>query len=73
VLEKLKKEMFLGSKVRLVRGLMLKIPHCLDNRLIDGGKVVSPTITILDIFHRPVFHLKLTEPYWFVRTSQETY
>jgi hypothetical protein len=23
---------------------MLKIPHCLDNRLTDGGKVVSPTI-----------------------------
>jgi hypothetical protein len=25
---------------------MLKIPHCLDSRLTDGGKVVSPT-------HRP--------------------
>jgi hypothetical protein len=25
---------------------MLRIPHCLDNRLTDGGKVVSPT-------HRP--------------------
>jgi hypothetical protein len=25
---------------------MLRIPHCLDNRLADGGKVVSPT-------HRP--------------------
>jgi hypothetical protein len=24
----------------------LRIPHCLDNRLIDGGKVVRPT-------HRP--------------------
>jgi hypothetical protein len=22
---------------------MLRIPHCLDNRLRDGGKVVSPT------------------------------
>jgi hypothetical protein len=22
---------------------MVRIPHCLDNRLIDGGKVVSPT------------------------------
>jgi hypothetical protein len=22
---------------------MLTIPHCLDNRLTDGGKVVSPT------------------------------
>jgi hypothetical protein len=22
---------------------MLRIPHCLDNRLIDGGKVVRPT------------------------------
>jgi hypothetical protein len=21
---------------------MLRIPHCLDSRLIDGGKVVSP-------------------------------
>jgi hypothetical protein len=27
---------------------MLRIPHCLDNRLIDGGKVVSPT-------HQPRF------------------
>jgi hypothetical protein len=31
-----------------VRGLegceMLRIPHCLDNRLIDGGKVVSLTL-----------------------------
>jgi hypothetical protein len=25
---------------------ILRIPHCLDNRLTDGGKVVSPT-------HRP--------------------
>jgi hypothetical protein len=22
---------------------MLRIPHCLDNQLTDGGKVVSPT------------------------------
>jgi hypothetical protein len=22
---------------------MLKIPHCLDNQLTDGGKVVRPT------------------------------
>jgi hypothetical protein len=34
---------------------MLRIPHCLDNRLIDGSKVVSHTITILGIFHHPVF------------------
>jgi hypothetical protein len=27
---------------------MLRIPHCLDNRLIDAGKVVSST-------HRPHF------------------
>jgi hypothetical protein len=27
---------------------MSRIPHCLDSRLIDGGKVVSPT-------HRPHF------------------
>jgi hypothetical protein len=27
---------------------MLRIPHCLDNRLIDGGKVVSLT-------HQPHF------------------
>jgi hypothetical protein len=26
---------------------MLRIPHCLDNRLIDGGKVISLT-------HRPL-------------------
>jgi hypothetical protein len=38
------------SKVIPVTGLgglwgceMLRIPHCLDNRLTDGGKVVSPT------------------------------
>jgi hypothetical protein len=31
----------------------------LDSRLIDGGEVVSPTVIILDIFHRPVFYLKL--------------
>jgi hypothetical protein len=30
---------------------MLRIPHCLDNGLIDGGKVVSPT-------HRPHFTAK---------------
>jgi hypothetical protein len=28
---------------------MLRIPHCLDNRLTDGGKVVSPT-------HRPLLY-----------------
>jgi hypothetical protein len=28
---------------------MLRIPHCLDNRLTDGCKVVSPT-------HRPLFY-----------------
>jgi hypothetical protein len=37
---------------------MLRIPHWLDNRLIDGAKVVSPTVTILGISHRPVFYLK---------------
>jgi hypothetical protein len=38
---------------------MLRIPHCLDNRLIDGGKVVSHTVTILDIFHRPVSYREI--------------
>jgi hypothetical protein len=33
---------------------MLRIPHCLDSRLTDGGKVVSPPI--LDIFQPPVFY-----------------
>jgi hypothetical protein len=28
---------------------MLRIPHCLDNRLTNGGKVVSPT-------HRPLLY-----------------
>jgi hypothetical protein len=28
---------------------MLRTPHCLDNRLTDGGKVVSPT-------HRPLLY-----------------
>jgi hypothetical protein len=27
---------------------MLSIPHCIDNWLIGGDKVVSPTVTILD-------------------------
>jgi hypothetical protein len=27
----------------------LRIPHCIDNRLTDGGKVVSPT-------HRPLLY-----------------
>jgi hypothetical protein len=26
---------------------MLRIPHCLENRLTDGGKVVSPTRRLL--------------------------
>jgi hypothetical protein len=52
---------------------ILRIPHCLDNRLIDVGKVVSPTITILDIFHRPSFVQNSTEPNRFVRTSQEAW
>jgi hypothetical protein len=30
---------------------MLRIPHCLDNRLTDGGKFVSPK-------HRPHFNHK---------------
>jgi hypothetical protein len=38
---------------------MLRIPHCLDYRLRDGSKFVSPTVTILDIFNRSVFYLKL--------------
>jgi hypothetical protein len=35
---------------------MLRIPHCLDNRLTDGGKVVSPT-------HPP--HFTLQKHYYF--------
>jgi hypothetical protein len=35
---------------------MLRIPHCLDNQLIDGGKVVSPT-------HPP--HFTSQEHYYF--------
>jgi hypothetical protein len=34
---------------------MLRIPHCLDNRLTDGDKVVSPT-------HRP---LSTPQKYYF--------
>jgi hypothetical protein len=30
---------------------MLRNPHCLENRLTDGGMVVSPT-------HRPLFTLQ---------------
>jgi hypothetical protein len=53
---------------------MLRIPHCLDNRLTDGGKVVSP-------MHRPCstsqkhyfsgsgtrFCWRLSEPHGLVR------
>jgi hypothetical protein len=35
---------------------MLRISHCLDNRLTDGGKVVSPT-------HRP--HFTTQKHYYF--------
>jgi hypothetical protein len=35
---------------------MLRIPHCLDNRLTDGGKVVSP-------MHPP--HFTPQEHYYF--------
>jgi hypothetical protein len=35
---------------------MLRVPHCLDNRLTDGGKVVSPT-------HQP--HLTPQKHYYF--------
>jgi hypothetical protein len=47
-----------GSKSKAIsvtgrRGLsgckMLRIPHCLDNRLTNGGMVVSPT-------HRPLLY-----------------
>jgi hypothetical protein len=49
-------KIMLVSKVKLSRNRpwrpidckMLRIPHCLDNRLIDSGKVVSPT-------HQPHF------------------
>jgi hypothetical protein len=34
---------------------MLRIPHCLNNRFTDGGKVVSPT-------HRP---LSTPQKYYF--------
>jgi hypothetical protein len=41
-----KKKVKLSPMVGL-RGLygceILRIPHCLDNRLTDGGEVVSPT------------------------------
>jgi hypothetical protein len=50
--------LIIGSNNVLTEGAALDRAG-LDNRLTDGGKVVSPTITILDIFHRPVFYLKL--------------
>jgi hypothetical protein len=56
---KLKTKLFIKLRIKSkaipVTGLgglpcceMLRIPHCLDNRLTDGAKVVSPT-------HRPHF------------------
>jgi hypothetical protein len=39
---------------------MLRIPHCVDNRLTDGSKVVSPTRhfgTIKLVLDRPQFSL----------------
>jgi hypothetical protein len=54
---------------------MLRIPHCLDNRLIDGGKAVSPThpphFTPLKHFYFSVsgthFCLRLSKPQGVVR------
>jgi hypothetical protein len=43
---------------------MLRVAHCLDNRLIDGGKVVSPT-------HRP--HFTPQKHYFFVSGTHDPY
>jgi hypothetical protein len=48
--------MFLGSKVRLLRGA--DNLTAIYEPIVDGGKVVGLIITIQDIFH-PVFYLKL--------------
>jgi hypothetical protein len=34
---------------------MLRIPHCLDNRLTDGGKVVSPIYLPRSTLHKHYF------------------
>jgi hypothetical protein len=47
---------------------ILRIPHCLDNRLTDGGKVVSPTHRLHFTLHKHFsasgthFYYKLSEP-----------
>jgi hypothetical protein len=43
---------------------MLRIPHCVDNRFTDGGKVVSPT-------HRPHFTPQ-KHYYFYVSASKAT-
>jgi hypothetical protein len=42
---------------------MLRIPHCLDNRLRDGGKVVSPTHQSPKIYNFMILVLYL-QYYW---------
>jgi hypothetical protein len=43
VIAMLKEAIPVTGRVGLLGCEMLRIPHCLDNRLTDGGKVVSST------------------------------
>jgi hypothetical protein len=42
-MDKKKKAITVTGRGGLYGCEMLRIPHCQDNRLTDGGKVVSPT------------------------------
>jgi hypothetical protein len=52
---------------------MLKIPHCLDNRLRDGGKVVSPThrqnFTPQKQYYFSVSGTHFAHNYYFLKTT----
>jgi hypothetical protein len=50
---------------------MLRIPHCLDNQLIDGGKDVSPTHQPNFIPHKLYFFCyRLSKPQGIVRPEE---
>jgi hypothetical protein len=38
---------------------MLRIPHCLDNQFIDGGKVISRTQSAAALLHRNIIFMFL--------------
>jgi hypothetical protein len=50
---------------------MLRISHCLDNQLTDGGEVVSPTHRPRSIPHKHYFSASGTHFHWFTKPLTE--